>query len=242
MIFASFARALGQLDDPRFRNVLFLGVGLSITLLIAVYVVFLGLVSWALGDSTTLPLIGEVRWLDNVAGWGGLIVMLIASVFLMVPVASAITSLFLDRVAQAVEDRHYPDLPMARTVGTIEGLRDSASFLGVLIGVNLLALIAYLLLPFAALAIFWAVNGFLLGREYFQLVAARRIGPDAARELRKRHWLKIWGAGVLMAMPLSVPLINLLIPVLGAATFTHLFHALPSGRGQTVQTGRYHST
>lgn len=242
MIFTSVARALNQMGDARFRGVLMMGVGLSIALLIVVYMVFLGLISWAMGDSTTLPLIGEVRWLDDAAGWGGLIVMLIASAFLMVPVASAITSLFLDRVAQAVEDRHYPDLPAARPVGILEGLRDSVVFLGVLIGANLLALIAYLVLPFAALAIFWGLNGYLLGREYFQLVAVRRMTPDAARALRKRHWLRIWGAGVLMAMPLSVPVINLLIPVLGAATFTHLFHALPSGRGQTARTGRYRST
>lgn len=29
-----------------------------------------------------------------------------------------------------------------------------------------------------------------------------------------------------MAMPLSVPLLNLVVPILGAATFTHLYHAL----------------
>ena len=30
----------------------------------------------------------------------------------------------------------------------------------------------------------------------------------------------------LMALPLSIPLVNLVIPILGAATFTHLFHRL----------------
>ena len=29
-----------------------------------------------------------------------------------------------------------------------------------------------------------------------------------------------------MAAPLSIPLVNLLVPVLGVATFTHLFHRL----------------
>jgi len=29
-----------------------------------------------------------------------------------------------------------------------------------------------------------------------------------------------------MAVPLTFPLINLIIPILGAATFTHLFHRL----------------
>ncbi len=32
--------------------------------------------------------------------------------------------------------------------------------------------------------------------------------------------------GCLMAVPLSVPLVNLLIPILGAASFTHMFHRL----------------
>ena len=35
------------------------------------------------------------------------------SVFLMVPVASAFTGFFLEDVAEAVEDRHYP-APAAR--------------------------------------------------------------------------------------------------------------------------------
>jgi len=38
--------------------------------------------------------------------------------------------------------------------------------------------------------------------------------------------LQIWIAGTLMAAPLSIPLVNLLIPLLGAATFTHMFHRL----------------
>ncbi len=29
-----------------------------------------------------------------------------------------------------------------------------------------------------------------------------------------------------MAVPLTIPLVNLTVPILGAATFTHLFHRL----------------
>jgi uncharacterized protein involved in cysteine biosynthesis len=54
----------------------------------------------------------------------------------------------------------------------------------------------------------------------------RRIGRAAAKDLRKEHQGKIWVAGCLMAVPLSFPLINLFIPILGAATFTHLYHAV----------------
>lgn len=88
---------------------------------------------------------------------------------------------------------------------------------------------AYLLLPPLAPLIFLALNGFLLGREYFQLIAARRLGRAGARALRRRHAATIWLAGALMALPLLVPVVNLLVPVIGAATFTHLYHRLPKG-------------
>jgi uncharacterized protein involved in cysteine biosynthesis len=104
-------------------------------------------------------------------------------------------------------------------------------FLGVVLGANLLALVLW---PFAGPFVpllFWSVNGYLLGREYFTLVAERRMGRAAARALWRRHRARIWGAGVLMAAPLSVPVLNLLIPVFGVATFTHLVQALSADRG-----------
>ena len=155
-----------------------------------------------------------------------LILLMVLSVFLMVPVASAITSMFLDEVADAVEEVHYPHLPPANQVGMGDAIRDTVNFMGVLVGANLLALVLYLLFAPAALFIFWGLNGFLLGREYFTLAALRRHGRDETKRLRRRHAGTIWVAGVLMAVPLSVPLLNLLIPILGAATFTHLYHAL----------------
>lgn len=233
MILTAFAKALGQLGDPRFRRVLILGLALTIALLFAVYALVLIAISWLTGDAVTLPLVGEVRWLDDLLGWSSLVAMMIMSIFLMVPVASAITSLFLEDVAAAVEARHYPALPPVAPMPWSDALRDTAGFLGVLIGANLLALVLYIALPFGAFAIFWGLNGYLLGREYFQLAAMRRLGRAGAQDLRRRHWLTVWAAGVLMAIPLSVPLINLLIPILGAATFTHLVHALRSDPART---------
>lgn len=231
MIFMAFLKALGQTSDPRFRRVLFLGVGLTLALLVGVYAAFLLLINVTVGPEATVPLVGEVTWLADLLSWGSLIVMLILSVFLMVPVASAITSMFLETVAKAVEDVHYPHLPSAHPVPFMDAVRDTLSFLGVLIVANLLALILYVIFAPAALFIFWGLNGFLLGREYFTLAAMRRVGREGARQMRRRHMVTIWAAGVLMAIPLSVPIANLVIPILGAATFTHLFHMLNGERG-----------
>jgi uncharacterized protein involved in cysteine biosynthesis len=227
---ASFLAALGQLGDRRFQAVLAKGLGITVAIFVAVYVVFVQVVGWFLGDSVSLPWIGTVTWVDDAISWGAIPLMLLLSVFLMVPVASAITGIFLDDVAQAVEDRHYPSLGPANKLTLMDNIRDSLAFLGVLIGANIIALVLYIFLAPLAPFIFWGLNGFLLGREYFTLAAIRRVGRDGAAQLRKRHFVTIWIAGVLMVVPLTIPLVNLLVPILGAATFTHLFHRLEARR------------
>lgn len=224
MIFDDFFKSIGQMADPRFRNVLLKGLGLTFGLLVAITAAMTWSVGFIVPDSVTLPVIGDVTWVDGLAWWAAIGVMMVLSVILMVPVAGAFTGLFLDDVADAVEARHYRALPPAPHIPLLETLRDSVGFMGVIIGVNLIALILFFFVGPLAPVLFYLVNGYLLGREYFQMAAMRRVGRHEAKLLRSRHWLQVWIAGTLMAIPLSVPLVNLLIPILGAATFTHLFH------------------
>jgi CysZ protein len=228
MIFASFFKALGQISDPRFRRVMGLGVLLALALLAAVYAGFLVLINSFVPGTIDLIFVGPITGIDALLGWGSLFLMLGLSVFLMVPVASAFSGLFLEDIADAVEDRHYPGLPPVTPVRLGDSLVDSLNFLGLVIAANVLALVLYIFAgPFIPV-VFWAVNGWLLGREYFTLVATRRIGREGAKALRAQNSGRIWLAGILMAAPLSVPLVNLVIPVLGVATFTHLFHRMAS--------------
>ncbi|MEO0633215.1 MAG: EI24 domain-containing protein [Pseudomonadota bacterium] len=226
MILSAFFSALGQMGDPRFRRVLLIGLALTIALLVAATSGFVWFVGWLSADSVEVPWIGTITWLDDIITWASFFVFLVLSIFLMIPVASVITSMFLEDVARAVEDQHYPNLPPAKGIGFGDGLVDTLNFLGVLLAANLLALLLYVFLPFASIFIFWGLNGFLLGREYFTLVAMRRVGRAQARVLLRAHSGRIWLAGTLMAVPLTIPLINLIIPILGAATFTHLYHGL----------------
>jgi len=230
VIFSAFFKSLGQVGDPRFRRVMFLGVLLALALLAAVYAGFLALIDAFAPGSIQIPFVGPIGGIDTLLGWGSFFLMLGLSVFLMVPVASAFSGLFLEDIADAVEDRHYPGLPPVPPLRLADTMVDSLNFLGLLIAVNVLALILYAFAgPFIPV-VFWALNGWLLGREYFGLVAMRRLGRQGAKELRARHMGTIWLAGTLMAAPLSLPLINLMIPVLGVATFTHIFHRLNSAR------------
>lgn len=226
VIFSSFFMALGQLGDSRFRRVMLLGVILALALLAAVYAGFLYLIESFAPGSVEIPFVGPIGGIDTLLGWGSFFLMLGLSVFLMVPVASAFSGLFLEDITDAVEDRHYPNLPPVQPLRLADTVIDSLNFLGLLIAVNVLAVVLYVFAgPFIPV-LFWAINGWLLGREYFTLVAMRRIGRQKAKALRSQNSGRIWLAGILMAAPLSVPLVNLVIPVLGVATFTHLYHKI----------------
>jgi CysZ protein len=141
MILNDFLKALGQITDSRFMGVLAIGLGLTIALLVGFYLVFVTVIGWVVPESFTLPWIGEITWVDNALTWASVPVMLLLSSVLMVPVASAFISMFLETIAAAVERKHYPNLPPARPIGIVEGLVDALKFLGVLIVVNLVALV-----------------------------------------------------------------------------------------------------
>ena len=225
-IFNDFSSALGQLGDSRFLRVVAWGLGLSLALLVGAYAGLLLLIDWLAPATLDIPFVGPVGGLETLLSVGSFFLMIGLSIFLMVPVAAVFSGLFLEDVVQAVEDRHYPTLPPATPLKLSDSLIDALNFLGLLVAANVLALILYFFAgPFIPL-VFWAVNGLLLGREYFTLVAMRRLGRQGAKALRARHAGKVWLAGALMAAPLSIPLVNLVVPVLGVATFTHMFHRL----------------
>jgi len=142
----------------------------------------------------------------------------------MLPVAFAVIGLFLDQVADAVEARYYPGLSPAPRLPLGVAVTDGLKFLLIMLAANLVALVIYFTSTLLAPVIFWAVNGYLLGREYYQLVAARRLGTKAAKTLRRGHRGEIWMTGVLLAIPLSIPVVNLFVPVIGVAAYCHQFH------------------
>jgi len=227
-VFSSFLRAVGQFDDPVFRRIIATSIATALGVLWGIALILSWGISLLLSDGITLPIIGTLFQDPLPIGWSSFFISIALSMFLMVPVASAISSLFLDRVASAVEARHYPNLPPAPSQGLRAALQDTFGFLGILIAANLIALILYIFLPIFAPFIFWGLNGYLLAREYFQMAASRRTGRDGARILWKRHKLVLWLAGICMVAPLSIPILNLVVPVLGAATFTHLYHSFPA--------------
>ncbi|TXG81518.1 MAG: hypothetical protein E6R12_14160 [Sphingomonadales bacterium] len=158
---------------------------------------------------------------------GGIVLAILAGVLLFPAVATAVMGLFLDFVVDAVEARHYPQARAVRSVGLVQGLGLAlGSGLRMLLW-NLAALPAYLALLFTAvgpIVLFMAINGVLLGRDLFQLVALRHLPPDAERTLRRENRGAVTGLGVAASLLYLVPVLNLLAPLLGAAMATHMVH------------------
>ena len=137
-----------------------------------------------------------------------------------------VLSFLLEDIALAVEQRHYPDLPAARKQPVTEALRNALAFAGVTIALNLLLLPIYLVLLFVPplnLFVFYGLNGYLLGREYFELVAQRRLDPTQMRRLRTGNRGRLFIGGVVIAFLLTLPVINLAIPIVATGFMIHLF-------------------
>lgn len=234
---AQFMKAAAQLDDPRLRRVLWLGILLSL-------LVFIGLWAGLWWLSAVLPLdaVPGVQWLADTLGaafdWlAGLLfvgMLLLLTLMLFPAVITVIVGFFLDQVADAVEARHYPGLPAPRPVSVPETVVSSARFALVVLAVNMLALPLYVLLLFVPpmnLVLFYLVNGYLISREYFEMVAQRRLDPPAASRLRRGHRGRLQLAGMLLTLLMTIPLVNLLTPVLGTAFMVHVFQSLTVRRG-----------
>ncbi|MEO0387694.1 MAG: EI24 domain-containing protein [Pseudomonadota bacterium] len=219
------ARAIAQLGDPALLAVALKALVFAVLLLAGVGIA-LGLYLGALlPEVLVLPILGAVP-LDF--GWlsaAGLVLMLIGSVFLMMPIAAVLVGFFADDVADAVERRHYPGLPPPRRPGFAQTLGETVRFTGLVILINAICLVLLLVTGPLGPFLFWGANAALLSREYFHLVAVRRMPVPAARALRRRHAGSLWVTGLLVAALLTVPVLNLLVPILGVAVFTHRFHA-----------------
>jgi CysZ protein len=221
----AYIKTVTQLRDPRYRRLLWLGVALAVALLFVLYAFVLLLVQLLAPGALVLPITGQVQGLGSLFSLGSILYLLGLSVFLMVPVASAFTGLYLDDVADAVEAEHYRGLAPRNRIPLREALGDGARYFGLLVALNVLGMGVFALSNGYGIALLWLVNGFLLAREYFTMIARRRHGAAEARVLQKQHMLWLWLPGVVLAAGLSVPVLNLAMPLVGAAMFTHLYHS-----------------
>lgn len=213
-MFNAFSKGISQLNDRRTRKVLWLCIGAAMAVFAVLWV--------AIGFLLTSTVFFSTGWLETAVDLLGGLATLILTWFLFPGIMSALIGLFLEDIAGAVEARHYPSLPKAKGLPATAVMLTTLRFLGKVIILNILLLI-FLLFPPVFPFVFYAVNGYLLSREYFELVALRRIGPEEMKALRRAHRGRLFMAGVMITVLLTVPLVNLLAPIVATAAMVHLF-------------------
>lgn len=219
-ILAALIKSFAQISDPRLRRILKIGVAAALGCWIAL----------ALGASAVLKTLSlfSNHWAELGADLAlGLTALLVPLLFFSA-LATFVMSFWLDDVADIVEQTHYPHLGPARQMGWAEILAGSARFLGVMVLITALAAPFYLALLLFGLGIVlnYAVNGYLLGREYYEAVAARRMEPDAMRLVFRNNLGRLWLCGAVINLLFQIPLLNLTAPVVSAAFMTHVFQTL----------------
>ena len=224
VMIAALVRAVGDLSAPPLRRIVWLSLALAVAsfavlwIAIAVILTHTALFGW--------------RPLDWIVNLLGSLAVLVLSWLLFPAVATMMTGCFLDRIATTVEALDYPDHGPARRVSIGETMIATLRLMGLAILMNLLALPVYVLAPGINFFVFLGLNGYLFGREYFEVVALRRLEPTATRALRRRFAGRVFLGGVAIAGLFAVPLVNLVAPVIATAFMLHLFEGLPRAAPQ----------
>ena len=226
----AFELAVGQLGDPRLRGSVWQSLALSLVLQVGLGV----LAWWALQSFATF----QWSWLNETIRWLGGGAVLVLALMLFPASFGIVISIFMEKIADIVESTHYPQLGPARGIPVWTGIWSGILFLVTLIVLNLVMLPFYIVALFVAglgALLFYGVNGWLTGREYYEQVALRRRDPAEVRAWRKANAGTLWLTGAAIVFLGTIPILNLIVPVLGVAAMVHIAQTLkppfnPPGR------------
>ncbi|HZS62932.1 MAG TPA: sulfate transporter family protein [Xanthobacteraceae bacterium] len=232
---AAAGKALAQMVSPEFRRLLLKSIGLALILIVVVSIGFYQGLSWLVANGAAwgeshVQAVPQGLWhllvwmLSIMAGLG----IVTGAVFLMPTVTAFVGSFFVDEIADLVERAHYPaempGRPLPLWLALWEGLLTA-----------LLSLVVYFCaLPFVLFAglgffILFLANAYLLGREYFDLAAMRFRPPAEAKALRRAQRGQVFLAGMLIALFVMIPVVNLATPLFATALMVHV-HKRSSGK------------
>ena len=224
MIAKAFLKSIEQISDKKLKKVFVLGVGLAL-------IVFAGLFFGVLCIIPENIEFSDWDWVNSTLSWilgWSLAPITFIIIYLVFPAISTMfMGLFLDDVVDAVEDKHYSGSKASRKASGYESFMITFKMGLWVIFLNILALPFYILLLFTAIGpfiLFLILNSYLLGREYFNLIAVRHFLPEDAEKFRRMKGDKVSLTGGVITLLYIVPFVNLAAPIIGSAMMVHVFH------------------
>ncbi|WP_455479439.1 sulfate transporter family protein [Bartonella sp. B23] len=228
MIFTAAYRALQRLITSQYRAMILKVLGITFFVLAVLWLCirqfFISYFwPWIAGFIPGLP-----GW----AGWLGFLMLIVFSLglallmaFLIAPITAMIGGFFIDSAAEIIEKEDYPNEPIGQALPFRRSLILSIKFAILSLFGNMLAFILFFV-PGVNLIAFYVINGYLLGREYFVFAAYRFRSEQKAHVFLRTHDTTVFGAGLLIALFVSIPILNLATPLFAAAFMTHLHKML----------------
>ena len=217
-MFAAALRAFRNMFSKPFRKILWKALGLTILLFalilvaVEVMIAFLATFPWP--------------WLETVSQVLAGVGLLAAFIYLMAPVTAFMAGFYLDDIVEIVEARDYPQDPPGQPIGMGTGLITGLQF-GILVLIVNLLLLPTLFFGFGAVLMIIA-NGYLLSREFFNMIALRHHNRKEAKALRKSRSGRLFLAGLIPALLSLIPIVNFFVPLFATAYFVHIFKRISS--------------
>jgi CysZ protein len=172
-----------------------------------------------------LPPLGSV-WVNRFLELATPILLILAVFFLGAPVAAIFASLYLERIAAKVDAHFYPNDPKAPGTPFVTGATEAVRLIGLALLINVALLPVDVGVPGLAEVATVLANGWLLGREFFELAALRHLSRQQSDALRRKHSGKIFAGGLLISVLTAIPVLDLMAPFFGSALMAHLFKRL----------------
>jgi uncharacterized protein involved in cysteine biosynthesis len=220
-VIRAFELAIGQLGDPKLRAVLWQSLALSLLLQIAMA----ALAWWGLQRYANF----DIGWVDGLIRWLGGAAVVVLALMLFPASFGIVISVFIERIADIVEREHYPQLGPARGIPIWTGIWTGLVFLVAVVVLNLVMLPFYIVAIFVAglgAVLFYGINGWLTARLYFEQVALRRMDPPEAKAWRRANGWVLWLTGIVIVFLATIPILNLIVPLLGTAAMVHVAQSL----------------
>lgn len=214
---SALLKSLSAITDKYFWKIIFF----TSLITFSIFAIFLASLTYWLStyDFTGGWLIGKlVEWL------GPWLAMLLSYFFfpLTFPI---ITLLFLDSIASHVESKHYLDPGDIKVPSLWKTLPGVLKFVLVSIFLNIIILPLYLV-PGLNLFIYYLLNGYLFGREYFEMIAYRYNDRKEVKAIRRKNRFKVILSGILITITYTTPFINLIAPVIATIFIVHVYHGV----------------
>jgi len=240
----AFTKALAQMFAPTLRRVLMKAVGLALLLIIIVGIILQRMLSalaqhgadWAEQASGFAPHAAwsALAWLLSIMASLGIVT---GALFLMPTITALIGSFFVDETAEAVEREYYPAEPVGHALPFLRAMIEGAKIATLSLVVYFCAL-PFILFAGLGVIILFLANSYLLGREYFELAAMRFRPPFEAKAMRKANQTYVFLAGMVIAVFVSIPVINLATPIFAMAFMVHVHKRMSDTRAELIETRR----